>query len=107
MKRRLERLFARFGEPVTVDAAGQSPATVRAFVRLVTSRTRETFHRTWTGLGETPPGRVLYLGPAEPELKTGMVIRAGGTSFLVRRCAGVKLGGETVYQWGLLSREGA
>lgn len=97
----------RFGQSVTVDADGTSPSVVRAFVRLVSTRNRETFKRTWTGLGEVPPGKILYLGPAAPALTSGMVLQTAGVRYLVRRCAGIRLKDETLYQWGLLSREGA
>ncbi len=106
MKGRAEEIFRRYGQPVCVQTA-DGPVEVCAFLRLVSGRSREVFHREFSMLGRAAQDRIVYIGPAEPALHAGMTLESMGMRCSVRRCACVRLGEETIYQWGLLSREGA
>ena len=102
----IARLLRRHGQTVSVHTAG-GPVEVRAYVRLISNRSRETFQRAWSGIGEVPPGRVLYLGPPEVELSLGQKLTSHGQDYWVRRQAAIRLGDQVLYQWALLSTGGA
>lgn len=105
MIKRINRLFAAYGQDITLVRNGERTA-LRGFLQPDDSRTQQGMYPQATPAGMVQPGCWRYLGPAEPVLAPGDVLESAAGSFLVRRRENVYEGNVPLYQWGLCHRKG-
>lgn len=107
MKRTIDRVIRYYGAPAILHYADGTAVCVRAFIRPVTARSAWNLHRALDDLGQLPVGMFLYLGPADRDILQAQWIACGEERFAPRRSEQILFGGEAVYCWGLLEKEGA
>ncbi len=100
------RLLARYGEPIAVTGADGTETTVRALIEPVRAVSRQAMAFTARGTGLIGPEQYVCLAPAACALDDAVSMRAGTASYLIRRAERICAGGEAVYFWGLLVRDG-
>ena len=103
MRAMLEKVMGRWGTTVTLQRSGQS---YKAFLHETGSRTWQNMEKVYTPLGEVPRGQYLYMGPVEPALQVGDVLRCGGKIYELRRAEATLYGDLPIYCWGLCVEKG-
>ncbi len=106
MQDTISRVFARYGEEVTVDRAGEISA-FRGIFQHTGSKDWQNMEKAYSLLGEIPRGQYMVLAPAGVELQPGDKLQVGSRLFLIRRAENVRWMAEELYSWGLcVEREG-
>lgn len=103
MRAMLEKVMSRWGTTVTLTRGNRS---YKAFLHETGSRTWQNMEKIYSPLGEVPRGQYLYLGPADPALQVGDVLRCSGKIYELRRAEPVYYGDKSVYCWGLCVEKG-
>ena len=103
MRQMLQKVMDRWGSTVTLERGNLS---YKAFLHETGSRAWQNMEKVYTPLGEVPRGQYLYLGPAEPSLRVGDVLRQSGRIYELRRAEAVYYGDTAVYCWGLCVEKG-
>lgn len=93
----------RWGTTVTLSRGNRS---YKAFLHETGSRTWQNMEKYYTPLGEIPRGQYLYLGPIDPMLQVGDVLRMRGRIYELRRAEAVYYSDTPVYCWGLCVEKG-
>lgn len=104
MKKLVDKIFRRYGVPVTVqETSGVS--TVRGFVRHTATSARKHLLPEYTPLGELPQGHYLMLLPLYA-VSVGKLVMYNGRWYIVRRVERVWLGRKAIYDWCLCEERG-
>lgn len=102
MRRMVEKILNHYGSDIQVDRNG-STVTVRGFLQPVTGRSQNMARLEMGPLGMENLGQYVYIGPLEPEIREGCVLKCGGREFLPRKAERIS---ET-YQWVMCVERGA
>lgn len=105
MKKRIERLLARFGRSVILHTANGDRATA-AVLEPVTSKSMQAMCKEIPGAGVIPPGQYLYIGKAEESLDKTEYLTAGRETYLIRRWDRVYYRDTAVFLWALCVKSG-
>ncbi len=104
MKKLVDKIFYRYGVPITVEQ-GTSTNTVRGFVQHTATSARRHLLPEYTPLGQVPQGHYLMLLPLN-ETSVGKELMYNGRWYIVRRLERVWLGKEAIYDWCLCEERG-
>lgn len=103
----IDRMFERYGTPVTVYPAGNSPAEARALIQPLSVRSKLSPDEACLPAGCFDRSHYFYLGPAaqRPDRLADAEIGDGERSYRVIRARGVGCGGELLYVWAVLEEK--
>lgn len=104
MKKLVDKIFRRYGVPITVQGTS-GVSTVRGFVQHTATSARKHLLPEYTPLGELPQGHYLMLLPLY-SAKVGQLLMYNGRWYIVRRVERVWLGNIAVYDWCLCEERG-
>lgn len=105
MRRMVEKILKTYGRPaVLVQQDGETELFV--FLQPVLSTNNQNAQRDFGPLGERPMGKYTYIGPAEPEVQTGDLLKADGKQYRLRHTEQFRDRSGAVYCWGLCVEEG-
>jgi hypothetical protein len=104
MKKLVDKIFRRYGVPITIQS-GTSTYTVRGFVQHTATSARRHLLPEYTPLGQMPQGHYLMLLPLYQVNENGMLMY-NGKWFIVRRMERVWLGSIAIYDWCLCEERG-
>ena len=104
MQKLVNKIFRRYGVPITVEASFGSN-TIRGFVQHTATSARRHLLPEYTPLGEVPQGHYLMLLPLYT-VNVGQMIKYNGKWYIVRRVEQVWLGNTAVYDWCLSEERG-
>ena len=105
MRRMIEKIFASHGTDLTVTRGAEYWQT-RGFLQPDISRAKQNMYPEFTATGLQQAGQYLFLGPAEPEVRSGDILVRGEERYLLRRVELLRHGEQPLYQWGLCTRLG-
>lgn len=104
MRKLVDKIFQRYGVPLTVlETSGVS--TVRGFVQHTATSARKHLLPEYTPLGELPQGHYLMLLPLNA-VRVGKQVMYNGRWHIVRRVEQVWLGSTALYDWCLCEERG-
>ncbi|CAB1255425.1 conserved protein of unknown function [Ruminococcaceae bacterium BL-6] len=101
----IDRMFERYGTPVTVYSAGNPPAGARALIQPLSGKLYPD--EACLPAGCFDRSHYFYLGSAARRLDrlADAEIGDGERSYRVIRARGVDCGGETLYVWAVLEEK--
>ena len=102
MKELFSALLRDYAQPVTILKEDGAIPT-RAFVQPVRSASRH--EKKGHPLGRVLPGQAIYIGPADVAIDDA-ALSLNGVRWRMRRSEAILVGGEALYLWGVLTREG-
>ena len=105
MRRMVEKMMNGYGREMTV-VQGESQTVVRGFFQPVTGKVERLALPEMGALGRESRERFIYIGPAEPELKTGNTVEVAGKSYHVRSADVIWGNGQPVYCWAMCVEKG-
>ena len=96
-------LIARYGDQVTLSGA-DCECRITALLQPIRHRSEDQKNRRWQTLGSQPPGQYLLLCTQCPEGYD--MAEQDGVRYWLRRWEPYAVGGETLYYWAVLTKEG-
>lgn len=106
MRAMVEKLLRRYGSDIQVTE-GTDTVTVRGFLQPVTGRSQSMARLEMGPLGMENGGQYVYIGPLEPRIREGCVLKAGGREFLPRKAEIIGGLSADAYQWVMCVERGA
>lgn len=106
MKKLMDGIFARYGQPALLCRAG-SARQVRAFFWSSNSTSWQNMERMFLPLGEVPRGQYVCVLPADVTAEAGDTLELDTRQYLVRKLEMMSLWTGPVYQWGLCVEKGS
>ena len=104
MKKLVEKIFRRYGTPLSLQIAGGTE-TVYGFVQHTATSARKHLLPVYTPLGELPHGHYLMLLPVS-RASVGQLLMYNGKWHIVRRIEQVYVGSKAIYDWCLCEKRG-
>lgn len=105
MRDLVQQAMARYGQEVIL-VQDEGEVRLRAFFQPSRSKARQNMEQVRSPLGVVPNGQYVYIGPAEPQVKTGDTLRVGEAEYLVRRAEAIRDDQGILYLWGLCQEKG-
>lgn len=96
-------LIARYGGQVTLSGAN-CECRITAILQPMRRRSEDQKDRKWQTLGGQPPGQYLLLSTECPDGYD--MVERDGVSYWLRRWEPYLMGGEPLYYWSVLTKEG-
>lgn len=106
MKKLMDRILIRYGQPALLCRAGATQK-VRAFFWSDNSTSWQNMERMFLPLGEVPRGQYVCVLPAEISAGVGDTLELEGRQYLVQKLETMYLWTGPVYQWGLCVEKGS
>ena len=78
----------------------------RAFFQPVRSKSWQYLEGNYSPLGEIPRGQYVYLGPMQPNVSVGDIIKVKGKAYRIRRAEYVYDSSQPIYIWGMCVEKG-
>ena len=104
MRKLVEKIFRRYGVPMTMQGPSGTN-TVHGFVQHTATSARKHLLPEYTSLGALPQGHYLVLLPVS-SANVGQLMMYNDTWYIVRRVERVWLGKTAVYDWCLCEERG-
>ena len=104
MQKLVNKIFRRYGVPITVETS-VGTSIIRGFVQHTATSARRHLLPEYTPLGEIPQGHYLMLLPLYG-VQVGQMLMYNGKWYIVRRVERVWLGNTAIYDWCLSEERG-
>ena len=101
----VDRIFRRYGTPMTLERSGGN-VTVRGFVEHTATSARKYFLTHYTSLGENPQGYCLILLPQTYTPKVGDMLMYSGKWYILRKVEWIWFRDKTIYYRCLCEERG-
>ena len=105
MRRLIERVFEKYGTPITLRGF-DGDTVIRGFLQHTGSLGWKNMQPVYSPLGEVPRGQYLLMLPLEPPLAKGDMLQKDGVWYVVRRAEKMWYGDEAIYRWCLCEEGG-
>lgn len=104
MRKLVEKIFRRYGVPITVQETSGISITYGFLENMATSAKRHILPE-YSPLGQIPQGHYLMLLPIN-KVRVGKQVMYNGKMYIMRRVERVCLGSTAIYDWCLCEERG-